>query len=217
MLLPIFILATSVSLDSLGVGISYGIRKVRIPFAYKILMCFFSIFYASLALFAGKSLSNFLTPAFSNFLGFSVLCAMGTWIIFQGIFRSTEKNSLQKNSSTESKTLMKFVIKSLGIIIHVVKNPLDCDLDKSGTIDIKEAIILGLVLSLDAIGVGIGSALSNIYSMSIPFFVALFQLIFLYLGTFVGEKISNLSHNHSKLLAILPGGLLILLAFIGII
>jgi len=212
----IVILAVSLSIDALGVGVAYGLRKVKIPLGSKVIICFFSILYSAAALFIGKSISGFLPAYVSKLVGIVILIFMGVWIIISAVLKRENGHASQEFPDTVSKTLFEFAIKSLGITIQVIKNPSRGDIDKSGTIDTVESLMLGLALSVDAIGVGIGSALAEFYSMIIPVSIGLFQILFIYLGTYLGEKLTYTAKINKKVLAVLPGILLIFLAIIRI-
>jgi putative sporulation protein YtaF len=207
MIFSLIVLAISLSLDALGVGLVYGLKKVEIPFPSKLVICFFSIIYAGLAIIVGKAFSYVLPPIFAKALGITILSFMGIWIIVQALLKDAAEKSTEP-------TLWQVAIKSLGITIQVIRNPMEFDIDKSGAIDTPESLLLGLALSVDAIGVGIGSALTGFYSPAIPFAVGIFQLIFLYIGTFLGQKFTLLQQMNQKILSLVPGILLIFLAII---
>lgn len=209
MIFSIIILSISLSLDALGVGVVYGLKKIKIPLSSKLIICLFSILYAGLALIIGKSLSSILSPFLAKLIGISILGLMGVWIIIQALLK-------EKSSNSTDKTLWQVVIKSLGITIQVIRNPIELDIDKSGAIDTPESLLLGLALSVDAIGAGIGSALTGFYSPVIPFAIGFFQMIFLYIGTHLGDKVTMLNKINKKVLALMPGILLIFLALVRI-
>ena len=209
MIFSIIVLAISLSLDAFGVGIVYGVKQIKIPLPSKLIICFFSILYAGIALVIGKSLSGILSPILAKLVGITILGLMGVWIIIQAILK-------EKTSNSTDETLWQVAIKSLGITIQVIRNPMEFDVDKSGAIDTPESLLLGLALSVDAIGVGIGSALTGFYSPVIPFAIGLFQLVFLYIGTYLGDKVTLLNKINKTVLALLPGVLLIFLALIRI-
>ncbi len=214
MAITIIVLAISLSIDSLGVGLVYGFRKISIPLFPKLLICLFSIIYSAVALTLGKTLSNILSPSVSKLIGVVILTLMGIWIIFQALTKNHDEGVHNSNIRNKNETLLKIAIKSLGITIQVIRNPENIDMDRSGTIDIGEALLLGFALSLDAIGVGIGSALAGFHSMFIPFAVGFSQLIFLYTGLFIGKKASVFDKINKKLFSVLPGVLLISLAIL---
>ena len=57
------------------------------------------------------------------------------------------------------KLLFNWEIRSLGVVIHILKKPTRADFDRSGIITGLEALFLGVALSLDAFGAGIGAAM----------------------------------------------------------
>lgn len=215
-MISVFILAITLSLDAFSVGMVYAIKGVRIPFLSKLNICFFSIIYSMLALMLGKNLNIILHPTIAKYIGVVLLLFMGAWIIVQSL---KDKHDLTKsdvfpdtNWGSKEKTLFKFAVKSLGITIQVTRDPLLFDLDHSGTISAVEALMLGLALSVDAIGVSFGSALVGLYSLYIPIIIGLFQLSFIYLGNFFGKKLATFCPFNEKILSLLPGILLICLA-----
>ena len=59
MLLNCIILAISSSIDSLGIGITYGIKNTKFFFTSKIILFTISIIISSISVFFGKILSTF--------------------------------------------------------------------------------------------------------------------------------------------------------------
>lgn len=83
------------------------------------------------------------------------------------------------------------------------------DLDGSKNIDWKEALYLGIALSVDAFGIGIGSSIIGYRSFLFPILVAIFQLMFLSIGKLIGIKICSSSNIPENVWSILSGILLI--------
>lgn len=212
MILTILMLAISLSLDALGVGVVYGMRKILVPLGSKLIICLCSMVYSSLSLLLGKTLSYILSPAVSKAIGIGILMVMGIGIILQSLIRQDHDEEAEAGQEAEEKTLVKIGVKALGITIQVVRNPVKIDMDHSGTIDRSESLLLGLALSFDAIGVGIGSAMAGFTSAAIPVFIGIFQLLFLYAGNALGSKLALSGKINKKLLSILPGLVLIILA-----
>ncbi|MDQ2087519.1 sporulation membrane protein YtaF [Herbivorax sp. ANBcel31] len=215
MFFTIILLAVSLNLDAFGVGLSYGIRKIKIPMFSRIIICMFSVFYAGIALVGGKSLATFLPENISKIIGVSILFVMGTLIIIQALVKKDNKpHSVYKYVNRE-KTLIKLAIKSLRITIKVIRNPIEGDIDRSGKIEFSESVLLGLVLSVDAIGVTLGTALTGFHSFAIPLVVGIFQFAFLFIGTYLGEKFALIEKINKKVMALIPGLLLLSLALIS--
>ena len=112
MLINSFILALSSSIDSLGIGITYGIKNTKISFYSKIILFVISITITCLSLLLGNLLKNFLNTFSNNLIGCGILIFMGIYIIHQ---------ALKKN---KNKT-------------NIFNDPISSDFDNSKTIDPK--------------------------------------------------------------------------------
>ena len=94
------------------------------------------------------------------------------------------------------------------------KNPKCRYIDNSKKIDSKEAIFLGLALSLDSFGIGIGGSIGSINLVFFPIFVSILQLFFICSGIWLGENINNLYKLPENIWSVISG---ILLIGIGIV
>lgn len=205
-ILGIILLAVSLSLDALGVGISYGLRKIRIPLAAKLIICFISMFFAQLALLIGETISKFLPKEATSAIGSGMLLILGIFIIFQAFSKKEEKPK-----SIEQKVCL-FSLKPLGITIKIVKDPVLCNFDKLGHITAVEALYLGTALSIDSFGAGIGSAVTGLNSIFIPISVGIFQILFLCGGHLVGSKVSAFKGLNPRIFVVTSGILIITLS-----
>lgn len=202
--ITLLLLAFAVSLDSFSVGLTYGIRKMHIPFkSIGIIACCSAVALMT-AMMLGRISTQFLSPAFAESLGGIILIGLGAWVLYQ--FFRTEK---AKDVLPHEKTIVNFEIKSLGLVINILQKPMSADFDKSGTITGIEALMLGVALSLDAFGAGIGAAMLG-YS---PYYLALTVAIMSSLFVFIGMKIGTLFSKSSwvQKCSFIPGVLLILL------
>ncbi len=203
-LASLVLLAFAVSLDSFSVGFTYGMRKMKIPFKSIITIACCSAVTMAAAMGLGKTIALLLSPAIADRLGGIVLMLIGVWVLFQ-FFRPTSQASEQN----EEKLLVKVEIKSLGLVINILKKPMVADLDKSGTITGFEAFLLGLALSLDAFGAGIGAALLGFSPLVMALLVAVMSSLFVYTGIKSGAVFSKKSWVQK--FSFLPGILLILI------
>ena len=203
--LGIGLLAVSLSIDALGIGLSYGLRKIKIPILAKLIICFISMAFTETAILIGNIIKNFLPNIISKGIGSLMLLVLGIFIIVQAFIKK-EKPPKQKSSS--------FSFKFLGVTVNIIRNPSSCDFDKSCDIDALEAIYLGTALSIDSFGAGVSSAVTGLNSILIPLTVGLFQILFLYFGNILGKKVSSFKKLDSKVFVVLSGALMIILAAI---
>lgn len=165
------ILALSVSIDSFGIGFTYGIKNAKIGFVSKLLLALMSICLCSASFFIGDFISTILSELFTQIISSSILIILG---------------------------------------IIVIIDPIPFDFDHSRGIDIKEAFVLGIALSLDSVCVGISSSIGGFFDFSFPLFVAIFQLVFLSVGSFFGKKIASNLKISDVFIKFISGGLLII-------
>lgn len=183
------ILAISTSIDSLGIGITYGIKSTKISFIGKIILFVISLLSTYLSIFIGNFIQNIFPDFLTKLIGSFILIFMGIYICFEAL----------KNKNNYS---------------NIFNNPISSDLDNSKIIDSKESLFLAIVLSLDSLCIGIGSAISDIDLTFFPLLVSIFQIVLLSLGTFLGIHISQIYKLPRNIWNILSGLLLILIGFI---
>jgi putative sporulation protein YtaF len=212
MLLNTVFLALSLSVDSLGVGITYGIKDTKISFLPKTILFLTSFSITLLSIWIGKTIILFLPKEFVSIIGTILLILMGIWIIYQGL-KSEKNNNKTEDLQIKKKTrkIFRFFIKPLGITIKIIRDPISSDLDQSKSIDIKEAIYLGLAMSMDSLCSGIGISIIGVNSILFPMIVASFQILFISIGNILGKKIQLASRIPSNIWSILSGILLIII------
>lgn len=211
MLFSYLLLALCVSIDSLGIGITYGLKNTKISLQAKCILFFISVFITGVAVFIGDTISRFLPSYITSLIGAVILCLMGSWMMIQAFKKKKEEVIPTNNLQTPK--IYQFFIHFLGITIQIIRNPNSSDIDHSNRIDGKEAVYLGIALSLDSIGVGIGSSVIGFTSFIFPLLVATFQFLFLSFGSLLGKKIKEISNIPENIWSIVAG---LLLIFIGI-
>jgi putative sporulation protein YtaF len=200
----IILLALAVSLDSFSVGFTYGLRKMRIPFKSIVIIACCSAMTLTIAMSIGHLLQRFLSPVFAEKMGGIILIILGVWVIYQ-FFRSEK----EKDILPHEKVIINLEIKSLGLVIHILKKPMSADFDKSGTITGVEAIMLGLALSLDAFGAGIGAVMLGFSPGYLALAVALLSSLLVFFGIKLGSYLSQITWLQK--FSFLPGVLLIII------
>lgn len=210
MLLNSLILAFSSSIDSLGIGITYGIKNTKISFLGKVVLFVISFLISILSVWFGDLIKNIFSSFATKLIGNIILIAMGIFVCFQAI----SKNEMRKTVYEKDEKIYSFFIDFLGITIKIIKNPTSSDLDSSNSIDSKEALFLGFALSLDCFCIGVGASIIGISSLFFPLFISIFQLVFLNVGNLLGKKLHNLTLLPDNTWSIISGVLLILIGFV---
>ncbi|WP_445489524.1 sporulation membrane protein YtaF [Niallia sp. 03133] len=200
----LILLALAVSIDNFSVGFTYGLRKMKIPFKSIFIIACCSGFTLLVGMFFGHIISRIFSSSYAESIGGIILILLGIWILFQ-FFQPTK----EKEIITHEKNIINFEIKSLGIVIKILKKPLAADFDNSGTITGIEAVLLGLALSLDAFGAGIGASMLEFSPFYLTIAVIGMSTSFVSLGIAGGSFFSKKSFVEK--FSFLPGVILIII------
>ena len=216
MLLNCLFLAISSSIDSLGIGITYGIKNTKITMGAKSILFFISFIISIISIYFGNLLKYIFPDFLIHYLGSFLLILMGLFMCFQSVKVSKQEYKIENDKTlkiSDTEKIYSFFIKCLGITIKIIKNPSSSDLDKSNVIDSKEALFLGLALSLDSFCIGIGFSMLNTFSIIFPLLTSCFQLFFLSLGNYCGKKLYSFSKLPDNIWSTISGILLIIIGF----
>ncbi len=106
MLLNCFLLAICVSIDSLSIGVTYGLKNTKISFGAKCILFCISIFITTFSVFVGSSITKLFPSYITCAIGSILLCLMGVWIIVQAITKNKDSHSraISNNHTTNSAT-----------------------------------------------------------------------------------------------------------------
>lgn len=212
------LLAIALSLDGFGVGMSYGLRRIRIPWTSMLMISFCTIISMSSAVLFGGWFAQWVKFIPPNILGAIILLSLGIYQVLRALGQKEGPKEDQEEIAIEVSTfgamakvpVVKFQFEFLGIIIQILRYPEQADLDGSGIITIKESVLLGTALSLDALasGLAIGFSAGIIHSLPIILLVALTQILMLRLGQVVTGIVPRQILTRIEYL---PGTLLILI------
>lgn len=200
--IPLLILAFAVSLDSFSVGFTYGLRNMRIPFRSLVIIACCSATMIMLAIALGRLLEQFFSSSLAEAFGGVILVFLGIWVLYR-FFRP------EKPAEFHETMLVNLEIKSLGLVINILRKPTSADFDRSGTITGVEALMLGLALSLDAFGAGVGAALIGAGKLYFAAAVAILSSLLVLLGIRSGSIFSN--YLWMQKFSFIPGILLIII------
>lgn len=213
MLAPVvsmILLSFAVSLDGFGVGLTYGVRKIKIPISSILIISACSGLIILLSMMVGVALMSWMSPQGASVMGAVILIGIGAGALLQFV-RSSEHtastNSEAGGAVPLQRTLLTLELRFFGIIIQILRTPSAADVDRSGVISAGEAFLLGAALSLDALGAGIGAALVGFPPLATAMLIAASSGCFLWMGTRVGFWVSG--WRWVRRLSMLPGVILI--------
>lgn len=211
------IMALALSLDGFGVGMAYGLKKIKIQISSMCIIAFCTALAMGMSMLLGHLFFAELTFISPKILGAGVLIAIGGYQLIQVLRMPKEKAVPAMTGVTAEpdsyKTLMSIKLNVFGLVIQVLKTPDVADMDRSGTISAGESILLGVALALDTFAAGMAATMTGV-SYYIIGLVAVMQILMICAGQTLTGKLPSAVLEKVKFL---PGLVLILIGSLKIV
>ena len=92
----VLLLALSCNLDNIAIGISYGVRNIRLPWLSNLLIAFLTGFGTWLFIVFGQRIISYISPKIAVLAASFILIGMGVWVLWQ------EFGNFSKGTETEA-------------------------------------------------------------------------------------------------------------------
>jgi putative sporulation protein YtaF len=181
------LLAGALSLDSLSVGLLYGARRIRLPAAATLIVAGASGLLLSLAMAGGSLLAGLLPPHLAGAVGGLLLMGVGLWIAW-GALRPKACVEASEAAAEPFRRVLRLQLGSALVVIEILREPGRADLDRSGSISLWEAGLLGIALALDSVAAGLGAGLAGA-NWLLPVLACALSWLFLSAGGWVGARV----------------------------
>ncbi|MFD1395388.1 sporulation membrane protein YtaF [Kroppenstedtia eburnea] len=195
--------ALSSSIDNLGVGMSYGLRKIRIGILSNLFIAVICFLFSMGGILSGQWIANLLPGILPTLLATFVLFFIGIRII---LLTRPRKNEGENSREGKEET---------GRIEGILKHPERADRDRSGEIGLGEAALLGMALSANALTNGLSAGLIGLSPVVISLTAAIGSFLTLWLGVAIGRKVTEIrigSFTIGQFSTVLSGVIIILIA-----
>lgn len=177
-LFSIIMIGIAANLDNLGIGLSYGVRRIKIPWLSNLVIAVMSGTAAIISSIGGHFLSCLLPVKISNRLGGGIVAVVGIWVILTFFRGNSKRESKQEQKQDNNMNNLK----------KIVQKPHQADIDYSGHISEKEAFLLGIALAVNCLATGLGAGLTGLNFFSLTVSVMFFSLLTIYIGVNVGKR-----------------------------
>ena len=212
-LLSYIFFALALNLDSFGAGMAYGARQIKVPLLSLVIISLISVAAIVISMLVGQVLLNFIPVSLSHRLGGVLLLLIGLWVLLETRW-SGEQAGGKGGRKQSGDRVFEIRIRPLGLVVQVLREPARADLDSSGVISPKEALILGSALAMDALGAGFAVSMLGFSIAATAMVVGLGHFMLTYLGMLAGRTIT--ASRVGRRLTALPGCILILLGLLKI-
>lgn len=184
-------------------SIAYGVEGIRIPWKSILIIAFCGTFFLSISMLLAGLIAQIISPSLGKWLSFTILFLLG----FTNVFQHQVKSYVNKHK--EQPLIIKF--KGISFVIDIFLNEKEADVDHSKEICMKEALYLGVALSIDSLASGLAYGI-GVTDISIVLMLSFgFGIIMILAGSMLGSRIMR--HIHQDV-SWISGCMLILLAFL---
>lgn len=180
----ILLLSIAGASDSFLIGFNYGVKQVRIGRISNLFIsaiCFAGTLFSMLC---GRCLGGFLTPGCGGVIGGMALLLCG------GVMLCAAAKPEGKGKEGP------------------LADPVLVDKDMSKVIELRESLLIGVLLALNNIGMGIGAGMAGFSPFITPFVCAAVSFLFIGTGCLLGGLIKSL--RLCRLLEAASAGLVLL-------
>ena len=149
------LIAAVSNLDNLAVGVAFGMRGSRIATPPNLIIAAVTMAATAGAMTSGRALSHVLPSSVASWLGSLIIIAIGAWTVVASL------RALRARART---TLPRSV-------------RLGREVDARGVLSSREALVLGVALSLNNVGSGVGAGVAGIPPLATTLLAGLFSLL----------------------------------------
>lgn len=196
--LSALLFSLSSNLDNVVVGTAYGLKKIKIGLLPNLIIALITSTGTPLAMSVGIYISKFLPDYISNSFGAGVIIILG------GYFVIKSKTKLLNNKNSKE-----LALKNIGDMLEYAEKS---DLDNSGDINIKEAVLVAFALTFNNLGTGIAASITGVNIQFTVIFTFILSIVTLKLGETIGNNV--LGNFLGKYAPLISGILLIILGII---
>lgn len=216
-LVALVMFALALNMDSFAAGAAYGVRNIKLPVASLAIISIMSMAAITISMVLGHAVAGYFSAIFAHRLGGAILFFIGLWVLIQSLQENQQKNKEAPENEPEQEApgpVLQIHIRALGLVIQILREPSRADLDRSGTISPREAVLLGLALAMDAFAAGFAVSMLGFNILFTALMVGLGHYILTYLGLLAGMRVG--ASRLSQKVAALPGFILIALGLLKI-
>ncbi len=179
----VFVIALSI--DAFLASFAYGVDRIRIPISSLFIISSMSGAVLGISMLAGSVAGKNLPDGTGAMIGFLVLFLVGIFKLFDGAIKwyIRKYNNIEKN--------INFHFSSFKFLLTIYADPDKADVDRGGVLSAKEAISLGIALSIDSAAAGIGAGAMATPVLSSIVLTWITNIIAILSGSYLGYKIAQ--------------------------
>lgn len=163
----------SASLDALLLGITYGARNIRVSLWQNLFLSFITLLGTCFSVGLGGSLNPLFPSSLGKWIGSLTLVLLGLYYLIKCMILSLKKYRCLRQCKSSAEPA----------------HPNDCECppsDRPAPATLKNAFALGLALSVNNMGIGLGASMAGLSFIPAAVSTLVFSAVFLALGNHLG-------------------------------
>lgn len=180
----VFLLALACSLDNIGIGIAFGVRKLNVPFGTNLLIALLTAGGTLVVMLGGHLVTRLIQPQTAIIIGGVIIIVAGSWVVIQETLLREPAKPLEELHLIALTGVPE--VSLLKKILMILDNPFIADQDFSGHIDLKEGVILGLALLLNNLPIGLVAGLLGLNPLLITVSLIIMSIVTIWIGISTG-------------------------------
>lgn len=190
-LISSLLFALSANIDSFIVGMSYGIKKSNISLIRSTVISLVTLAGTIISILMGTQISHCLPSSCTQLIGCILLIGLGLFYIFKP-FLSYILGKFKKRELKATET---------------ATDPLKREPSKAALLTMREGLFLGLALSINNFGMGIGASITGLKLVPTAVLSLIVSVIFLYGGNVIGK--TKMPHISDRTADVISGLILV--------
>lgn len=166
-LIMLILITFASTADSFIIGFNYGLKKVSINNTSNFYIAMVTCVGTFLSMHFGKILGDLMSAKAANMIGGMVLILLGMYMLKMSVLPKRNK------------------------ILEMSEDPTIVDEDKSQVIELKEAILIGVILSVNNIGMGVGAGITGMPVFITPLICGIASFLFVKSGSLLGGLLKS--------------------------
>jgi putative sporulation protein YtaF len=170
-------IALANNLDNLGVGIAFGVARIRLGPLINLWIATLTFVMTGVAVLFGDRLGSLVALPLAHALSAAILCGMGAWMLLP----SPRREAPERTPDAAGGVTLR----------RILADPTCADQDRSRDIDAREATLLAVAVSLNNLGGGMGAGLAHLSALWTAFSSALVSFLVVWLGAASGQRLGE--------------------------
>jgi len=154
--IPVVAIGVVSNLDNLGVGVSLGFRSGRVPYLPNVIIALITMIGTAAAMVLGRELGREMSPSMDRLLGAGVVLVVGIGSIVAALSANSDGPGDEECPPD-----------------HAV----DQIMVGEPSVSVREALVLGVALSVNNVGTGIGAGAAGLSPVATTIVAGLFSLL----------------------------------------